>query len=126
MAKTIDRTLPIKRYKKIVATVDLPGVPEGTTGKVLVANGVTWYRYWVDFDNGVRLGQVGHQQVCLANDWDSFRIDRAETERRAAEAPEKSDESDDGSDGGGAAGNRFGVPEHLLERSKAARQRLGA
>ena len=126
MAKTIDRTLPIKRYKKIVATVDLPGVPEGTTGKVLVANGVTWYRYWVDFDNGVRLGQVGHQQVCLANDWDSFRIDRAETERRAAEAPEKSDESDDGGDGGAAAGNRFGVPEHLLERSKAARQRLGA
>ena len=126
MAKTIDRTLPIKRYKKIVATVDLPGVPEGTTGKVLVANGVTWYRYWVDFDNGVRLGQVGHQQVCLANDWDSFRIDRAEIERRAAEAPEKSDESDDGGDGGDAAGNRFGVPEHLLERSKAARQRLGA
>ena len=126
MAKTIDRTLPIKRYKKIVATVDLPGVPEGTTGKVLVANGVTWYRYWVDFDNGVRLGQVGHQQVCLANDWDSFRIDRAEIERRAAEAPEKSDESDDDGDGGGAAGNQFGVPEHLLERSKAARQRLGA
>ena len=126
MAKIIDRTLPIKRYKKIVATVDLPGVPEGTTGKVLVANGVTWYRYWVDFDNGVRLGQVGHQQVCLANDWDSFRIDRAETERRAAEAPEKSDESDDDGDGGGAAGNQFGVPEHLLERSRAARQRLGA
>ena len=126
MAKTIDRRLPIKRYKKIVATVDLPGVPEGTTGKVLVANGVTWYRYWVDFDNGVRLGQVGHQQVCLANDWDSFRIDRAETERRAAEAPEKSDESDDDGDGGGAAGNQFGVPEHLLERSRAARQRLGA
>ena len=126
MAKIIDRTLPIKRYKKIVATVDLPGVPEGTTGKVLVANGVVWYRYWVDFDNGVRLGQVGHQQVCLANDWDSFRIDRAETERRAAEAPQKSDESDDDGDGGGAAGNQFGVPEHLLERSRAARQRLGA
>ena len=49
-------------YQKIVATVDLPGVPEGTTGKVLVSNGVTWYRYWVDFDNGVRLGQVGHQR----------------------------------------------------------------
>ena len=126
MAKTIDRTLPIKRYQKVVATVDLPGVPEGTTGKVLVSNGVTWYRYWVDFDNGVRLGQVGHQQVCLANDWDSFRIDRAEAERRAAEAPEKSEESDDGGDEGGAAGNQFGVPEHLLERSKAARQRLVA
>ena len=126
MAKTIDRTLPIKRYKKVVATVDLPGVPEGTTGKVLVSNGVTWYRYWVDFDNGVRLGQVGHQQVCLAHDWDSFRIDRAEAERRVAEAPDKSEESDDGGEEGGAAGNQFGVPEHLLERSKAARQRLVA
>ena len=126
MPKTIDRTLPIKRYRKVVATTDLPGIPEGTVGKVRVANGVSWYRYWVDFDNGVRLGQVGHQQVCLANDWDSFRIDRAEAEWRAAEAPEKSEESDDGGDEGGAAGNQFGVPEHLLERSKAARQRLVA
>jgi len=126
MAKTIDRTLPIKRYKKVVATVDLPGVPEGTAGKVRVANGVTWYRYWVDFDNGVRLGQVGHQQVCLASDWDAFRIDRTEAERRAAEAPEESADEDGAAEGGAATGNRFGVPEHLLERSKAARQRLGA
>ena len=28
MPKTIDRTLPIKRYRKVVATTDLPGVPE--------------------------------------------------------------------------------------------------
>ena len=55
MPRTIDRTLPIKRYKKVVATVGLPGVPEGTVGKVRVANGFAWYRYWVDFDNGVRM-----------------------------------------------------------------------
>ena len=126
MTTVLDRTSPIRRHQKVVATVDLPGVPEGTPGKVRVANGFAWYRYWVDFDNGVRLGQVGHQQVCLANDWDSFRIDRAEAERSAAEAPEKSEESEEGGDGGGAAGNQFGVPEHLLERSKAARQRLAA
>ena len=126
MATVLDHTSPIRRHQKVVATVDLPGVPEGTLGKVRVANGFAWYRYWVDFDNGVRLGQVGHQQVCLANDWDSFRIDRAEAERSAAEAPEKSEESEEGGDGGGAAGNQFGVPEHLLERSKAARQRLAA
>ena len=125
MAKTIDRSLPIKRYKKVVATVDLPGVPEGTAGKVRVANGVTWYRYWVDFDNGVRLGQVGHQQVCLASDWDAFRIDRADAECRAAKAPKESAETDDADDSG-AAGNQYGVPEHLLERSRVARQRLGA
>ena len=126
MAKTIDRTLPIKRYKKVVAPLDQPGGPPGPAGKVRVANGVTWYRYWVDFDNGVRLGQVGHQQVCLASDWDAFRIDRTEAERRAAEAPEESADEDGAAEGGAATGNRFGVPEHLLERSKAARQRLGA
>ena len=125
MPKTIDRTLPIKRYKKVVATVDLPGVPEGTVGKVRVANGVSWYRYWVDFENGVRLGQVGHEQVCHQSDWDAFRVDRAEAERRAAEAPEESADGADGDDGdGGAAGNAFGVPEHLLERSRTARARL--
>jgi len=125
MPKTIDRTLPIKRYKKVVATVDLPGVPEGTVGKVRVANGVSWYRYWVDFENGVRLGQVGHEQVCHQSDWDAFRVDRAEAKRRAAEAPEESADGADGDDGdGGAAGNAFGVPEHLLERSRTARARL--
>ena len=126
MPKTIDRTLPIKRYKKVVATVDLPGVPEGTVGKVRVANGVAWYRYWVDFENGVRLGQVGHQQVCHESDWAAFRADRADAERRAAEAPEESADGGDGDEagGGGAAGNAFGVPEHLLERSRAARARL--
>jgi len=125
MPKTIDRTLPIKRYKKVVATVDLPGVPEGTVGKVRVANGVTWYRYWVDFENGVRLGQVGHQQVCHESDWNAFQADRAEAERRAAEAPDESaDDSDDVAASGDGAGNAFGVPEHLLERSRAARARL--
>ena len=125
MPKTIDRTLPIKRYKKVVATVDLPGVPEGTVGKVRVANGVSWYRYWVDFENGVRLGQVGHEQVCHQSDWDAFRVDGAEAKRRAAEAPVESAEGADGDDGdGGAAGNAFGVPEHLLERSRTARARL--
>ena len=87
MPKTIDRTLPIKRYRKVVATSDLPGVPEGTVGKVRVANGVSWYRYWVDFDNGVRMGQVSHADLCLEGDWGRFQLDRVEDERRAAEAP---------------------------------------
>ena len=113
MPKTIDRTLPIKRFKKVVATVDLPGVPEGTIGKVRVANGFTWYRYWVDFDNGVRMGQVSHEHLCHEGDWGHFQLDRAEI----------SGEGDDPVEV--AAGNRFGVPEHLLQRSSDARTRLG-
>jgi len=123
MPKTIDRTLPIKRFKKVVATVDLPGVPKGTIGKVRVANGFTWYRYWVDFDNGVRMGQVSHEHLCHEGDWGRFQFDRAEAERRALEAPEVSGEGDGPVEV--AAGNRFGVPEHLLQRSSDARTRLG-
>ena len=126
MPKTIDRTLPIKRFRKVVATVDLPGVPEGTIGKVRVANGFTWYRYWVDFDNGVRMGQVSHEHLCHEDDWGRFQLDRAEAERRALEALEAPEVSGEG-DGPVevAAGNRFGVPEHLLQRSSDARTRLG-
>ncbi len=126
MPKTIDRTLPIKRFRKVVATVDLPGVPEGTIGKVRVANGFTWYRYWVDFDNGVRMGQVSHEHLCHEGDWGRFQLDRTEAERRALEALEAPEISGAG-DGPVevAAGNRFGVPEHLLQRSSDARTRLG-
>ena len=126
MPKTIDRTLPIKRFRKVVATVDLPGVPEGTIGKVRVANGFTWYRYWVDFDNGVRMGQVSHEHLCHEGDWGRFQLDRAEAERRALEALEAPEIFGEG-DGPVevAAGNRFGVPEHLLQRSSDARTRLG-
>ena len=127
MPKTIDRTLPIKRFKKVVATVDLPGVPEGTIGKVRVANGFTWYRYWVDFDNGVRMGQVSHEHLCHEEDWGRFQFDRAEAERRALEAPEDSVDADGGDEGAeGAVGNQFGVPEHLIQRSRDARTRVGA
>ena len=127
MPKTIDRTLPIKRYKKVVATVELPGVPEGTVGKVRVANGFAWYRYWVDFDNGVRMGQVSHDNLCHQDDWGRFQFDRAEIKRRALEAPEDSVDSDEGDEGGaGAVGNQFGVPEHLIQRSLDARKRVGA
>ncbi|MBP67661.1 MAG: hypothetical protein QF638_02970 [Acidimicrobiales bacterium] len=127
MTKTIDRSLPIKRHKSVVATVDLPGVPEGTRGKVKVANGFSWYRYWVSFDNGVDLGQVSHDHLVYAGDWKRYQVDRIEAERLAAEAPE--DSADDVDESGlvavGGAGNSHGVPEHLLERSRAARERLG-
>ena len=127
MPRTIDRTLPIKRYKKVVATVELPGVPEGTVGKVRVANGFAWYRYWVDFDNGVRMGQVSHDHLCHEDDWGRFQFDRAEAERRALEAPEDSVDADGGDEGAaGAVGNQFGVPEHLIQRSRDARTRVGA
>ena len=128
MPKTIDRSLPIKRHKTVVATVDLPGVPEGTVGRVKVANGFAWYRYWVTFDNGVDLGHVSHDQLVHSGDWDQYQVDRVEAERRAAEAPDEIGGADasESDEAAGAGSDSHGVPEHLIERSRAARESLGA
>ena len=40
------------------ATVDLPGVPTGTSGKVILANGFNWMRYRVRFENGAELADL--------------------------------------------------------------------
>ena len=68
MPTALDHTSPIRRHQKVVATVDLPGVPEGTLGKVRVANGFAWYRYWVNFENGVELGHVDHRNLVRAGE----------------------------------------------------------
>ena len=67
---------PLKRKQKVIATIDLPGVPEGTEGRIRVANGIEWFRYWVDFDNGTKLGRVDHDDVVKVEDWEQFKIDR--------------------------------------------------
>ena len=124
MATVLDYTSPIRRHQKVVATVDLPGVPEGTLGKVRVANGFAWYRYWVDFENGVELGHVDHGNLVRAGDWVRFQRERADASLQASEEVDHAD-SNDGDDGGETGENRFGVPEYILERSREARARLG-
>lgn len=52
-------TEQLRRHQKVVAAVDLPGVPEGTKGKVTMVNGMgPWIRYRVIFENGVDRGAV--------------------------------------------------------------------
>lgn len=41
--------------ERVVAAQDRPGVPEGTPGRVVSVNGLSWIRYRVRFDNGVEL-----------------------------------------------------------------------
>jgi hypothetical protein len=52
-------------HDKIRAAEDLPGVPKGTKGKVLVVSGVDWIRYRVLFDNGVERGMLNADQLAL-------------------------------------------------------------
>jgi hypothetical protein len=42
--------------QRVTAKVDLPEVPAGTGGRVLLADGFAWRRYRVLFDNGVEVG----------------------------------------------------------------------
>jgi len=58
LAKPHADQLELRMHDKVVATVDLPGVPAGTKGKVLLANGFNWLRYRVLFDNGAELGDL--------------------------------------------------------------------
>jgi hypothetical protein len=48
---------------RVEATQDLDGVPAGTAGKVLLANGFNWQRYRVLFDNGIELGDLDHRHL---------------------------------------------------------------
>jgi len=117
-------SIELKRHEKVRANVDLPGVPAGTPGKVLVVAGLTWMRYRVLFANGVEHGLLDGRHLVRPKDF--IPVDeRVEVEAVAA--------SDDGAAEGGDAGdtaagddNEFGVPAHLLERAKKARERFAA
>ncbi len=49
--------------EKVEAAVDLPGVPEGTPGKVIIEDGVRRFRYWVRFENGVAMGSLTPEKL---------------------------------------------------------------
>jgi len=113
----------LKRHQKVRAWTDLPGVPVGTYGKVLQVTGVSWIRFRVLFENGVEHGLLDGRHLVRPKDFIPLD-ERVEVEETAATA------ADDAGDGGGAeaAGddNEFGVPGHLLERAKKARERFAA
>lgn len=48
----------VKLPQYVEAVRDLPGVPTGTKGRVLLANGFNWMRYRVQFANGVELNDL--------------------------------------------------------------------
>tara|TARA_B100000959_G_C14866085_1_gene576303 strand:+ start:424 stop:804 length:381 start_codon:yes stop_codon:yes gene_type:complete len=124
MTKTLDRKKPFKRFDKVVAANQLQGVPEGTPGKVKLANGITWNRYWVDFSNGVTIGSIDHDDLAHRKDWPQFKIDREKSLEKAALETEVIQSDETSGETSGESSNPYGVPEHLLERSRAARVRL--
>ena len=117
-------SIVLKRHDKVRANVDLPGVPAGTPGKVLVVAGLTWMRYRVLFENGVEHGLLDGRHLVRPKDF--IPVDqRVEVEAVAASGDGAAEVGDAGA---AAAGddNEFGVPAHLLERAKKARERFAA
>ncbi len=80
-----------ERFQKVVAAVDLAGVPAGTKGKVLLVNGIRWVRYWVRFDNGVELGRLGSEHLTTPDRWDELQAATARRDRAALAARRRQD-----------------------------------
>lgn len=124
-------TETLQRKEKVKAAIDLRGVPEGTRGRVMVTNGLTWIRYWVQFDNGVEMGSIHRDNLVRVAEWDQFLVDRELAVERAAAAPdpdaasEADTEADPEQDDGGGVVNGVQIPQLLLDRTKAALERFG-
>lgn len=58
LAKPHPDQLELRVGDRVEAKVELPGVPAGTAGKVILANGFNWLRYRVQFTNGAELGDL--------------------------------------------------------------------
>jgi hypothetical protein len=122
-APTIDRF----RRGETVKTLDaLPGVPEGTRGRVNLVAGFAWTRYRVLFENGVDVGSLDGSTLARPKQFDEALARRDE----AAEVEEAAADEGEAGDGGAAGGgedktvNGVSIPAHLLDRSKRARERL--
>ncbi|HSL58132.1 MAG TPA: hypothetical protein VK866_09850 [Acidimicrobiales bacterium] len=60
----------LRRREKVVAAVDLRGVPAGTRGKVALVNGLgPWIRYRVLFDNGADVGNILRDELVRRSEW---------------------------------------------------------
>ena len=116
--------------ERVVATRDMPGIPEGTPGKVILVEGLTWIRYWVRFENGIVRGTLDRKVLARPSEWTEILRRREAGEDDVEEAGAAT--GSDGADGTAAAAagesvmvNGVAVPAHLVERTKRRREALG-
>jgi hypothetical protein len=119
----------LKPKERVVATEDMPGIPMGTTGKVIFPEGLTWIRYWVRFENGVVRGTIDRRKLARPKEWAEI-VRRRESgedlvDASAAAAPDGGDSAPAAAAGESVMVNGVAVPAHLIERSKNRREVLG-
>lgn len=124
MAKRDATSDVLAKGDAVICARDLREVAEGTEGKVVLVVGLTWIRYWVRFQGGVAVGSLNRKDLATPAEWER-RHDVADDAAGAGAAA-----TDDGeaaaTDGGGYTHAGVLVPQKLIDRSQAARQRLGA
>jgi len=117
------------RRGETVKTLDpLPGVPQGTQGRVYLVDGFTWTRYRVLFANGIDVGSLDGSALARPRDYEAA-LERREAAGQAVEAAAAAADAGGEEAGGGGADktvNGVVVPALLLDRSKRARERLAA
>jgi len=128
---------PFVRGTKVRLVEDIAGYRAGSCGKIAVANGFTWKRYWVRFDDGKAVGHIDHHALVKRGDYDAFVLARGREEVEATKVAEAAlaeaqdaTPTDSAAVGSGATGlvqvNGVTIPQRLLDMSSAARKRLGA
>ena len=125
MASRPDAPEVLKKGAEVVCARDLREVPEGTEGKVVLVVGLSWIRYWVRFANGVAVGSVNRKDLATPAEW-AYRLEHGDEEEVEGDASEAEGGGADAGAGGGHTHAGVLVPQLLLDRSKAARERLGA
>lgn len=130
--KVIELDTPFRVGEKVITVRDLPGIPEGTPGKVRLVNGLSdynggrpWLRYWVRMTDGTVHGQIDHGDLVRPKQLGQWRA-REEERIEAANRPDEPEAAEAVAEvgAGGGGGIESQIPAHLLERSKAAKARL--
>src|SRR3954454_9075018 len=128
MPKKVANPEVLRRKERVVAAVDMPGIPAGTAGKVIVVEGLTWIRYWVRFTNGVVRGSINRKHLARPAEWTEI-LRRRELGEDDTDAAVSSNGDSAGApaaaEGESVMVNGIPVPAHLIERSKARREFLG-
>jgi hypothetical protein len=58
LARPHEDQIDLRIGDRVTAKDGIPGVPEGTAGKVILANGFNWMRYRVRFTNGAEVADL--------------------------------------------------------------------
>jgi hypothetical protein len=116
----------LRKGDAVLAATALPGVPEGTKGKVVLSVGLTWIRYWIRFENGVERGSVNRAKLARPSEWDEIVARRARGDDEKEEATAEAAAEEEAAPAAEATGAASRVPAHLLERSRKAREKATA